>query len=145
MTIKDRIIDCVNKKRKFSVMANFYVFNDALAYDISDPDAIHILCKFNTSAFVTAEPTFGSIQSGTGLQEVIIPYNQVVAVTCLDVSDDLLNKFQQEHPADFERWKNAHHVEGISWDAAGNIKGTGYKPQPVDPAIKTTKEDGVNL
>ena len=145
MTIKERIADCINKNRRFSVMANFYTFLDALVYDISDPDALHMLCKFNTSAFVNVEPTFGNIQTGTGLQEIIIPYNQIVAVTCLDVSDDLMDKFRERFPQEYERWKNASHVEGVSWDAYGNVKGTGYKPKPVDPAIRVTKEDGVIL
>jgi len=114
MDIKAVIKDCYDKKRKFSIMANFYVFNDALAYDVSDPDCVHVLCKFNTSAFVALEPTFGTKVTGTGLQEVIIPYNQVVAVTCLDVSESLLEKFKTENPKAYEYWKNANHVEGVN-------------------------------
>ena len=51
MTIKETIADCVANNRKFSVMTNMYTFLDAIVYDIdSDPDAVHILCKFNTAA-----------------------------------------------------------------------------------------------
>ena len=144
MTIKDRIADCINNNRRFSVMANFYTFLDALVYDICDPDALHMICKFNTSAMVNVEPTFGSLQTGTGLQEIIIPYNQIVAVTCLDVSNSLMNKFQERFPQEYEKWQNANHVEGVSWDAAGNIRGTGYTKPPVDPAVKIS-EEGVVL
>ena len=155
MTIKDRIIDCVAKKRKFSIMTNMYTFLDAIVYDVeSDPDAVHILCKFNTSAMTDVEPTFGTIQHSTGLQEVIVPYGQIAAVTCLDVSEDLLQKFEETYPAFYEKWKNGNKVEGVSWDASMAVKTEKSKmvqayeeahPKQEYKAIRTSVEDGVNL
>ena len=155
MTIKETIADCVAKKRKFSVMTNMYTFLDAIVYDIdSDPDAVHILCKFNTSALTDVEPTFGSIQHSSGLQEVIVPYNQIAAVTCLDVSETLLQKFEETYPAFYEQWKNANKVEGVSWDSATAVKTTKSKavqeyeaahPKTLYKAIATGVEDGVIL
>ena len=113
MTIKDRVIDCVAKKRKFSIMTNMYTFLDAIVYDVeSDPDAVHILCKFNTSAMTDVEPTFGTIQHSTGLQEVIIPYSMIWAVEVLDTNENLLELFRTKYPKQYENWSKANHVEG---------------------------------
>ena len=155
MTIKETIADCVANNRKFSVMTNMYTFLDAIVYDIeSDEDAVHILCKFNTSAMTNVEPTFGTIQHSTGLQEVIVPYNQIAAVTCLDVSDTLLQKFQETYPEYYEMWANGNKVEGVSWDASTSVPITKSKavrdyetahPKEAYKAIATGVEDGVNL
>ena len=154
MSIKETIADCVANNRKFSVMTNMYVFLDAIVYDIdSDPDAVHILCKFNTAAMTDVEPTFGTIQHSTGLQEVIVPYNQISAVTCLDVSETLLNKFEEKYPKFFEQWKNGNKVEGVSWDSSTSVKTEKSKAvkeweqnhkQTYRP-IATGVEDGVNI
>ena len=113
MDIRQQIIDLVSNKKKVIISADAYYFMDWLAIDTSDKDTVRLLVKFNTSAFVVAEPTFGSIQSGTGLQEVIIPYNQIHSVEALDASSTLLNEFKNKYPKAYEKWKNAHHVEGV--------------------------------
>ena len=144
MTIKERIADCIEKNRRFSVTADMYTFLDALAYDISDPDAVHLLCKFNTSPMTTVDPEMGNKQTLTGLQEIIIPYDKINFITCLDVSEDLMNKYKERFPQDYERRMKLNHVEGVSWNNQVVINGTGYKKPPVDPAVKVS-EEGVVL
>lgn len=144
MTIKEQVADCIAKNRRFSVTADMYTFLDALAYDISDPDAVHLLCKFNTSPMTTLDPEMGNKQTLTGLQEIIIPYDKINFITCLDVSEDLMNKYKERFPDDYERRLKLNHVEGVSWNNQVVIKGTGYKKPPVDPAVKVS-EEGVVL
>ena len=144
MTIKERIADCIEKNRRFSVTADMYTFLDALAYDITDPDAVHLLCKFNTSPMTTVDPEMGNKQTLTGLQEIIIPYDKINFITCLDVSEDLMNKYKERFPQDYERRMKLNHVEGVSWNNQIITEGTGYKKPPVDPAIKVS-EEGVIL
>ena len=140
MNIKQIIADCVQNHRRFAIMVDMYSYHDGLAYDLSDPDAVHMLCKYNNTALIKVEPTFGDIQTGTGLQEVIIPYDRINSVNCLDVSKTLLDKFEEEYPAEFNKWKYGNRVEGVSWDSAGNVRGTGYVKPPVDPAVKVSEE-----
>ncbi len=144
MTIKEQVADCIAKNRRFSVTADMYTFLDALAYDISDPDAVHLLCKFNTSPMTTLDPEMGNKQTLTGLQEIIIPYDKINFITCLDVSEDLMNKYKERFPDDYERRLKLNHVEGVSWNNQVVIEGTGYKKPPVDPAVKVS-EEGVVL
>ena len=144
MTIKEQVADCIAKNRRFSVTADQYTFLDALAYDISDPDAVHLLCKFNTSPMTTLDPEMGNKQTLTGLQEIIIPYDKINFITCLDVSEDLMNKYKERFPDDYERRLKLNHVEGVSWNNQVVINGTGYKKPPVDPAVKVS-EEGVVL
>ena len=144
MTIKEQIADCVSKNRRFSVTADQYTFLDALVYDISDPDAVRLLCKFNTSPMTTVDPEMGNKQTLTGLQEIIIPYDKINFITCLDVSEDLMNKYKERFPQDYERRMKLNHVEGVSWDNQIITEGTGYKKPPVDPAVKVS-EEGVVL
>ena len=144
MTIKEQVADCIAKNRRFSVTADMYTFLDALAYDISDPDAVHLLCKFNTSPMITLDPEMGNKQTLTGLQEIIIPYDKINFITCLDISEDLMNKYKERFPDDYERRLKLNHVEGVSWNNQVVIKGTGYKKPPVDPAVKVS-EEGVIL
>lgn len=144
MTIKEQVADCIAKNRRFSVTADQYTFLDALAYDISDPDAVHLLCKFNTSPMTALDPEMGNKQTLTGLQEIIIPYDKINFITCLDVSEDLMNKYKERFPDDYERRLKLNHVEGVSWNNQVIIKGTGYKKPPVDPAVKVS-EEGVVL
>ena len=144
MTIKEQVADCIAKNRRFSVTADMYTFLDALAYDISDPDAVHLLCKFNTSPMTTVDPEMGNKQTLTGLQEIIIPYDKINFITCLDVSEDLMNKYKERFPDDYERRLKLNHVEGVSWNNQVVINGTGYKKPPVDPAVKVS-EEGVVL
>ena len=144
MTIKEQIADCVAKNRRFSVTADQYTFLDALVYDISDPDAVHLLCKFNTSPMTALDPEMGNKQTLTGLQEIIIPYDKINFITCLDVSEDLMNKYKERFPQDYERRMKLNHVEGVSWDNQIITEGTGYKKPPVDPAVKVS-EEGVVL
>ena len=144
MTIKEQVADCIAKNRRFSVTADMYTFLDALAYDISDPDAVHLLCKFNTSPMTTLDPEMGNKQTLTGLQEIIIPYDKINFITCLDVSEDLMNKYKERFPDDYERRLKLNHVEGVSWNNQVVINGTGYKKPPVDPAVKVS-EEGVVL
>ena len=144
MTIKEQVADCIAKNRRFSVTADMYTFLDALAYDISDPDAVHLLCKFNTSPMTTLDPEMGNKQTLTGLQEIIIPYDKINFITCLDVSEDLMNKYKERFPDDYERRLKLNHVEGVSWNNQVIIEGTGYKKPPVDPAVKVS-EEGVVL
>lgn len=145
MTVKELIAKCIADHRRFAIMVDSYSYHDGLAYDIdTDPDAVHVLCKYNNSALINVEPTFGDMQTGTGLQEVIIPYDKINAVNCLDVSQTLLDKFENQNPIEFNKWKNGNRVEGVSWDNALSLKGTGYVKPPVDPAIKV-KEEGVIL
>lgn len=144
MTIKEQVADCIAKNRRFSVTADMYTFLDALAYDISDPDAVHLLCKFNTSPMTTLDPEMGDKQTLTGLQEIIIPYDKINFITCLDVSEDLMNKYKERFPDDYERRLKLNHVEGVSWNNQVVIEGTGYKKPPVDPAVKVS-EEGVVL
>ena len=144
MTIKEQVADCIAKNRRFSVTADMYTFLDALAYDISDPDAVHLLCKFNTSPMTTLDPEMGNKQTLTGLQEIIIPYDKINFITCLDVSENLMNKYKERFPNDYERRLKLNHVEGVSWNNQVVIKGTEYKKPPVDPAVKVS-EEGVVL
>lgn len=144
MTIKEQIADCIAKNRRFSVAADQYTFMDALAYDISDPDAVHLLCKFNTSPMTALDPEMGNKQTLTGLQEIIIPYDKINFITCLDVSENLMNKYKERFPQDYERRMKLNHVEGVSWDNQIITEGTGYKKPPVDPAVKVS-EEGVVL
>ena len=144
MTIKEQVADCIAKNRRFSVTADMYTFLDALAYDISDPDAVHLLCKFNTSPMTTLDPEMGNKQTLTGLQEIIIPYDKINFITCLDVSENLMNKYKERFPDDYERRLKLNHVEGVSWNNQVVIEGTGYKKPPVDPAVKVS-EEGVVL
>ena len=144
MTIKEQVADCIAKNRRFSVTADMYTFLDALAYDITDPDAVHLLCKFNTSPMTTVDPEMGNKQTLTGLQEIIIPYDKINFITCLDVSEDLMNKYKERFPQDYERRMKLNHVEGVSWNNQVVINGTGYKKPPVDPAVKVS-EEGVVL
>lgn len=144
MTIKEQVADCVAKNRRFSITADMYTFLDALVYDISDPDAVHLLCKFNTSPMTVVEPEMGDKQTLTGLQEIIIPYDKINFITCLDVSEDLMNKYRERFPQDYERRMKLNHVEGVSWNNQIVTEGTGYKKPPVDPAIKVS-EEGVVL
>ena len=144
MTIKEQIADCIAKNRRFSVTADQYTFLDALVYDISDPDAVHLLCKFNTSPMTALDPEMGNKQTLTGLQEIIIPYDKINFITCLDVSEDLMNKYKERFPQDYERRMKLNHVEGVSWDNQIITEGTGYKKPPVDPAVKVS-EEGVVL
>ena len=144
MTIKEQIADCISKNRRFSVTTDQYTFLDALVYDISDPDAVHLLCKFNTSPMTALDPEMGNKQTLTGLQEIIIPYDKINFITCLDVSEDLMNKYKERFPQDYERRMKLNHVEGVSWDNQIITKGTGYKKPPVDPAVKVS-EEGVVL
>ena len=144
MTIKQQVADCIAKGRRFSVTADMYTFLDALAYDISDPDAIHLLCKFNTSPMTVVDPEMGDKQTLTGLQEIIIPYDKINFITCLDVSEELMNKYRERFPQDYERRMNLNHVEGVSWNNQIITEGTGYKKPPVDPAVKVS-EEGVVL
>lgn len=144
MTIKEQVADCVAKNRRFSITADMYTFLDALVYDISDPDAVHLLCKFNTSPMTVVEPEMGNKQTLTGLQEIIIPYDKINFITCLDVSEDLMNKYRERFPQDYERRMKLNHVEGVSWNNQIVVKGTDYKKPPVDPAIKVS-EEGVIL
>lgn len=144
MTIKEQVADCIAKNRRFSITADQYTFLDALVYDISDPDAVRLLCKFNTSPMTVVEPEMGNKQTLTGLQEIIVPYDKINFITCLDVSEDLMEKYKERFPDDYERRLKLNHVEGVSWINRINIKGTDYKKPPVDPAVKVS-EEGVVL
>ncbi len=145
MTIKEKIQECIDNNRRFSIMVDMYSYQDALVYDTSDPDCIRMLCKYNNTALINVEPTFGNVQTGTGLQEVIIPYDKINAINCLDVSEDLLTKFETKYPELYKVYKNSNKVEGVSWDKAGRVAGTGYQKPPVEPAVKVSLEEGVNL
>ena len=103
MTIKEQVADCIAKNRRFSISADQYTFLDALVYDISNPDAVRLLCKFNTSPMTTVDPEMGNKQTLTGLQEIIIPYDKINFITCLDVSEDLMNKYRERFPQYYER------------------------------------------
>lgn len=152
MTIREKILELEKQKRRFAVMANFYTFLDMLAYDTKDPDNFRMICKFNTNAHTILEPTFGTPQHGTGLQEIIIPYNQVTAVVVMDVSEDLLNKFKKEMPEAYDWWSKVNYVEGVDFE--GGVMPEIAKSKAVQEyekthkefkPIKTSNEDGVEL
>ena len=114
MTVKERIADLIANKRRFSVMTNMYMILDALVYDIdTDPDAIIVLCKFNTSALTKNEPTFGSPIANTGLQEIYIPYNQITGISIFDVDQKLLDDFKTKYPHLYDVYSNGNKVEGV--------------------------------
>lgn len=114
MTIREQIIDLVKNNKRIIVNTDMYCYLDWLAIDTDDPDTLTLLTKFNTSALIKVDPTFGTLQTGTGLQEVIIPYNQIYMVEALDASSIILKKFKERFPQEYERWQNASHVEGVT-------------------------------
>lgn len=150
MTIKEVIADMDKNKRRFTIMANFYTFLDILTYDLSDPDNFRMLCKFNTDPIPIVQATFGTPQHPNGLQEIIVPYSQIVAVIALDASQDLLDKFKKDYPAAYDWWSKVNYVEGVGFNGGVmdplhqskavqeyNKNNPNYKP------IKTTIEEDV--
>jgi hypothetical protein len=114
MTIREQIIDLVKNNKRIIVNTDMYCYLDWLVIDTDDSDTLTLLTKFNTSALIKVDPTFGTLQTGTGLQEVIIPYNQIYMVEALDASSIILKKFKERFPQEYERWQNANHVEGVT-------------------------------
>ncbi|MGL4950081.1 MAG: hypothetical protein ACRC5M_06835 [Anaeroplasmataceae bacterium] len=115
MTIKEKIVDCVKNNRKFSIMINSYVFNDGFCYDVtSDPDMVRFIAKFNISSMTRNEPTFGSAFMNTGIQEIVIPYNQIECITILDVSPDLLAKFKEKYPEAYAALENSNKMDVVN-------------------------------
>ena len=60
------------------------------------------------------DPEMCNKQTLTGLQEIIIPYDKINFITCLDVSKDLMNKYKERFPQDYDRRMKLNHVEGVS-------------------------------
>ena len=101
-----------NPKNKLVIATDIYYFLDNIIIDDSDDDTVHILCKFNTAAMTDVEPTFGTIQHSTGLQEVIIPYEMIHSILLLNPNESLLEQFRTKYPSHYNKWKNGNKVEG---------------------------------
>ena len=111
--IRSKIRDLVSDgNHKLVLVSDIYVYLDGIIIDPSDDDVVKILCKFNTSAMTNVEPTFGTIQHSTGLQEVIVPYEQIHSVYLLNASENLLNAFRTKYPKLYEKYSTGNKVEG---------------------------------
>lgn len=110
--IRNKIRELNTPNNKLVIATDIYYFLDGIIIDSTDDDVVKILAKFNTSALTDVEPTFGSIQHSSGLQEVIIPYEMIHSVSLLNASDSLMEKFRNTYPSFYEKYKNINKVEG---------------------------------
>ena len=85
---------------------------DIMVPDASSNFALKFLAKFNLTPFNMAAPTFGDIGNPVGLVMVTIPYDKIVNIIEMQISDNMMEKFRTEQPKAYEFWSNANKVEG---------------------------------
>jgi len=113
MDVKSQLSELIKNKKRFTLATEAYFYLDCITADISDDETFSFLCNFVTTAYSKEVPTFGTSDTNTGLQEIIMPYDKVYCIEVFDASSTILEKFKTENPKAYEYWKNANHVEGV--------------------------------
>ncbi|MGL4950082.1 MAG: hypothetical protein ACRC5M_06840 [Anaeroplasmataceae bacterium] len=110
--MRETVLKLLNNNRKFSVQVDKYTFLDMYVGDASDPGLFRFVAKYNNTSLVRFNPTFGNGEN-SGVQEVVIPYNQILSINVLDVAPDLLDDFKKKYPEAYVKWENANKVEYV--------------------------------
>ncbi len=117
------IRDLIENKKPFCVIDDSgRTWLDMMVPDATSDFALKFLAKFNLTPFNMAKPTFGTIGNPVGIIMVSIPYDKILGIIEMDISESMMNKFREEYPEAYEFWSKGNSVEAALPTLNNNLK-----------------------
>lgn len=88
-------------------------YNDVVFADFTANDSITFICKWLNPGYTKEIPTFGSVDSKTGLVQVTIPYDKLSMFIQMnpDPNGEMMMRLKEEHPDYYNYWMKTNKEE----------------------------------